>query len=65
MTERELLLDWNRITPSERQLSDAAGIVAVQGASLNHAYLHEWAKELEVEKVVDDLLQLRIRPKTT
>ena len=51
MTERELLVDWNRITPSERQLSDAAGIVAVQGASLNQAYLHEWAKELEVEKI--------------
>ena len=58
-------LYWNCITPSERQLSDAAGIVAVQGTSLNQAYLRQWAKELQVDAVLDDLLQLRIRPKTT
>ncbi len=31
-------LYWDRITPSERQLGDAAGIVAVQGAELNRGW---------------------------
>jgi len=37
-------LCWNRITPSERQLGDAAGIVAVQGADLDRSYLEHLAR---------------------
>src|SRR5262249_26642847 len=36
-------LVWNKITPSERQLADAAGIAAVQGSHLDLAYLRGWA----------------------
>lgn len=32
-------LVWNRISPSERQLGDAAGIVAVQADALDPDYL--------------------------
>jgi hypothetical protein len=58
-------LIWNRITPSNRQLGDAAGIVAVQGTSLDTAYLKNWAAELDV---TDDLVRLlagKIQPKQT
>ena len=37
---------WNRISPSDRQLGDAAGVVAVQAATLDKDYLRWWAREL-------------------
>ena len=55
----------NGITPSERQLGDAAGIVAVQSDGLDRAYLERWARELGVEDVLSALLAGRIRPKET
>jgi hypothetical protein len=58
-------LYWNRITPSERQIGDAAGIVAVQGAELDRDYLEHWARELGVVTVLSDLLDGKIRPKST
>jgi hypothetical protein len=58
-------LYWNAITPSERQLGDAAGIVAVQGAELDGNYLELWARELGVAAVLRDLLEGKIRPKST
>jgi hypothetical protein len=58
-------LHWNQITPSERQLGDAAGIVAVQGSALDRPYLERWARELGFTKTLDDLLEGRIRPKAT
>jgi hypothetical protein len=58
-------LYWNRITPSERQLGDAAGIVAVQGAELDRSYLEPWARELGVVTVLSDLLDGKIGPKNT
>ena len=58
-------LYWNRITPSERQLGDAAGIVAVQSDGLDRAYLERWALELGVQDVLSALLAGRIRPKET
>lgn len=42
-------LEWARRTGSERQLRDAAGIVAVQGEALDRAWIERWAKELGVE----------------
>lgn len=41
-------LEWAAKTRSERQLRDAAAIVAVQGARLDIAYLDRWAAELGV-----------------
>jgi len=54
---------WNQLTPSDRQLGDAAGVVAVQGETLDTAYLHHWAKALDVETTLARLLDGSIRPK--
>ena len=43
-------LEWSKATGSDRQLRDAAGIVAVQGDTLDAAWLTRWAKELGVEQ---------------
>jgi hypothetical protein len=58
-------LVWNRITPSERQLGDAAGIVAIQAEALDTSYLNRWAEELSVADVMARLWNGEIRPKNT
>jgi len=56
-------LHWNRITPSERQLSDAAGGWAVQAVKLDLDYLEQWASDLQVEQELHDLTSGRNKPK--
>jgi hypothetical protein len=56
---------WNRISPSDRQLGDAAGVVAVQAGALDEHYLKQWARELNVLPELDRLLSGEIRPKQT
>jgi hypothetical protein len=56
---------WNRISPSGRQLGDAAGIVAIQGDALNKNYLQHWAQELKLTGELQRLLSGAIRPKET
>jgi len=58
-------LYWNRLTPSERQLGDAAGVVAVQRGKLDAEYLRHWAKELNVTDTLEDLWSGKIQPKNT
>lgn len=58
-------LVWNRISPSERQLGDAAGVVAVQAGALDAHYLRHWARDLMVADELDRLLRGEIKPKTT
>jgi hypothetical protein len=58
-------LYWNQITPSDRQLQDAAGVVSVQRGRLDEAYLRKWADELGVTGVLEDVLSSRIKPKST
>lgn len=58
-------LYWNSITLSERQLGDAAGVVAVQHGRLDEAYMRRWAQALSVSAVLEDLFSGKIRPKTT
>jgi hypothetical protein len=58
-------LYWHSLTPSERQLGDVAGIVAVQMGALDESYLRKWAIELGVAQTLEDALGGRIRPKTT
>jgi hypothetical protein len=58
-------LFWNRMTPSDRQLGDAAGIVAVQAGALDKNYLRHWAGELNVAAELEQLLSGEIRPKNT
>jgi len=40
---------WDKLTPSERQRGDAAGVFAVQRETLDLVYLKRWAGELRVE----------------
>jgi hypothetical protein len=56
---------WHDTTPSERQLGDAAGIVAVQENRLDQDYLRRVALQLNVGQPLDDLLTGRIRPELT
>jgi hypothetical protein len=58
-------LYWNQITPSERQLGDAAGIVAVQKGALDEAHLRQWANVLGVTQTLEDILLGKIKPKKT
>ena len=58
-------LIWNRISPSERQLGDAAGVVAVQAGALDKHYLRRWAVELGLGGELERLLSGEIRPKQT
>jgi hypothetical protein len=58
-------LYWDSLTPSERQISDAAGVVAVQSDSLDRAYLQQWADELGVSEKLNRLLAGEIKPKST
>ena len=56
-------LYWDSLTPSERQISDAAGVVAVQSDSLDRAYLQQWADEVGVSEKLNRLLAGEIKPK--
>jgi len=58
-------LIWNRLSPSERQLGDAAGIVAVQADALDRQYLKQWARELNLIPELGKLLSGEIKPKNT
>jgi hypothetical protein len=58
-------LYWDSLTSSERQISDAAGVVAVQSDSLDRAYLQKWAGQLGVSEKLNKLLARVIKPKNT
>lgn len=58
-------LVWNRQSPSDRQLGDAAGIVAVQGEALDTNYMRQWAQELNIAGELERLLNGEIKPKNT
>jgi hypothetical protein len=58
-------LYWNQIMPSERQLSDAAGVFAIQKEQLDMAYLRHWATAINAADVLEKILNQTIRPKTS
>jgi hypothetical protein len=58
-------LYWNRITPSDRQMGDVAGVVQVQRGNLDESYLSRWAADLGVSGELDAVLSGSIRPKLT
>jgi hypothetical protein len=58
-------LYWNQITPSARQLGDAAGIAVVQKGALDLDYLRRWAQELGVISILEDVLNGKIKLKET
>lgn len=41
-------LEWAKMGESERQLDDAAGVIATQGDNLDRAYVDRWVRELEL-----------------
>jgi hypothetical protein len=49
-------LEWDRITPSERQVRDATTVAAVQGDRLDRDYLRKWAKVLGVADKLEEVL---------
>lgn len=58
-------LRWWKISPSERQLQDCAGIVAVQADALDHSYLRQRAQQLGVSDTLEKILSGEISSKTT
>jgi hypothetical protein len=50
-------LVWHKMNPSERQLGDAAGIVAVQAGKLELGYLRDWASKLTAADLLEEILQ--------
>jgi hypothetical protein len=55
----------NKITPSERQLHDAAGVFAVQTISLDRQYLDHRAESLGVLAQWNNLVSGKLKPKST
>jgi hypothetical protein len=58
-------LYWNKITPSDRQLGDCAGVYKVQSGSLDADYLRQWGAYLEVEQELQNLIAGKNKPKST
>ncbi len=58
-------LYWNKLTPSERQLGDVAGVMAVQGGRLDEDYLRKWAGVLDVTPELENALAGKYQPKHT
>ena len=51
-TPEDLLLaklEWAKLGESERQIRDAAGIIEIQGATLDVDYVKKWAAALDIE----------------
>jgi len=57
-------LVWHTITPSERQLADAAGIASVQAAQLDLAYMRQWATQQGTAQLLEEVLQGKHLKKT-
>lgn len=68
MTAEDVILHklyWNSLTPSDRQLLDAAGVYAVQREMLDVSYLRGWASQLGLEETLAELIAGRIKPKSS
>jgi len=50
-------LEWAKDSQSELQFRDALGVAVVQWACLDQHYLHKWAKQLQVECSLKQLLK--------
>jgi hypothetical protein len=58
-------LIWNRITPSDRLMRDAAGVWAVQGGRMDRPYMERWADTLETRHDLDLITSGTVSPKDT
>lgn len=43
-------LEWAKLGSSARQIEDAAGIIRLQGAGLDVAYVEQWVRELKLDE---------------
>jgi hypothetical protein len=43
-------LEWSKLSQSQRQVEDAAGILKIRGDSLDLSYLDNWVRELGLTK---------------
>lgn len=43
-------LEWAKLGESDRQIDDAAGVIATQGADLDREYVEKWVRELDLEQ---------------
>jgi hypothetical protein len=46
-------LRWYSISPSDRQLTDVAGIISVSGDAMDDEYLALWAKKIKVVELLE------------
>jgi hypothetical protein len=58
-------LEWDRITPSERQLQDVLNVLRAKWPELDRDYLRRWAAELGVSQRLEELLRLAEPPQET
>lgn len=47
-------LEWAKLSQSQRQIEDAAGILKVRGDSVDFGYIDKWIYDLDVKKEWDD-----------
>lgn len=60
VTPEDLLiakLEWAQKGESERQIRDAAGIIAIQGMNLDMAYVERWVSDLGLEEQLKAALE--------
>jgi hypothetical protein len=50
-------LIWYKITPSDRQISDASGIAVICKETLNLNYLRGWAARQTTSQLLEEVLQ--------
>lgn len=50
-------LEWSEDSSLEQQFQDALGIAVVQWDHLNIGYLRKWAKELQLQDILEQLLE--------
>lgn len=48
-------LNWNKISPSDKQLEDIKSIFKISGEKLDRKYLTKWAKKLGVDDILKNL----------
>jgi hypothetical protein len=50
-------LEWDRITPSQRQLADALAVAAMHRENLDRDYLKRWAEALDISEPLEHLFR--------
>ena len=58
-------LRWHTISPSNRQLTDAAGILSVSGGIIDNEYLDHWATEIQVTHLLAEIRSGQVPPKSS